>query len=374
MAHRLCIGCRTAVSANIHPDILHAQQSPGESQLGALRHHGDRDVRAEDADHAVNVVAGNPPAWLAETLQRALQDDVGRYPDERAAMDALATLHGREGSEIVPTNGAAEALWLIPSAIAPRLAVCVHPGFTEAEAALRAHGVHVQRVMREASSDFALQAQDVPEQADLVVVGNPASPSGTLDAAESILALRRPGRTVVVDEAFMEFVPGQSETLIRKQLTDVMVVRSLTKILGVPGLRVGYAVAHAELADRLRAVRPPWAANALALTTLLAATSHPGELATIAARAADEREDLAAQLAKVDGLRVWPSAANFCLVEVPEGRAVVAALRQRAIAVRPAESFPGLGPDHIRITARSAQENGLLADALQEAIRACQTV
>jgi histidinol-phosphate aminotransferase len=277
-------------------------------------------------------------------------------------------LHGRDEAEIVPTNGGAEALWLLGAALRPALAACVHPAFTESEAALHAHGVPVVRVHRDPERGFALDPAAVPAAADLVIVGNPASPSGTLDPAGALLALRRPGRTVVVDEAFMDLVPGEPGSLVRETLDDVIVVRSLTKALAVPGLRVGYAVAPPALADRLRAVRPPWSANVLALAALRAAAAHPDALAAIAERAASEREDLAQRLRTVDGVRVWPGAANFVLVEVADGPRVLAALRRAAIAVRPAASFPGLTAGHLRITARDPQQNARLAAALADAV------
>lgn len=350
------------------PDGRVSRARAAAAELAALRRHGDTEVRPGDADHAVNVVAGGPPGWLKEALDAALATEAQRYPDDATARDALAELHGRDAAEIVPTNGAAEALWLLPAALRPALAACVHPGFTEAEAALRAHGVPVARVLRDPGAGFALDPAAVPEPADLVIVGNPASPSGTLVPATAILALRRPGRVVVVDEAFMELVPGRSPSLVGERLDDVVVVRSLTKALAIPGLRAGYAVAAAALADALRAVRPPWSANALALAALAAAARHPAEIEAIADRVAGERDDLAARLAAIEGVRTWPSVANFCLVEVRNGGEVAAALRARGIAVRPAASFPGLDDRHIRITARDPDANARLAAALAEEV------
>ena len=335
-------------------------------ERAALRRHGDVDVGPGDADHAVTVLAGGPPDWLREALAAALDRDAVRYPDEAAAVASLAALHGRQPDEIVPTNGAAEALWLLPAALRPALAACVHPGFTEAEAALRAHGVAVARVVRDPDAGFALDPSAVPDAADLVVVGNPASPSGTLDPATAILALRRPGRVVVVDEAFMELVPGRAPSLVGQRLDDVIVVRSLTKALAIPGLRAGYAVAAPPVAAALRAVRPPWSANALALAALDAAARHPAELGAIADRVAVERDDLTARLAAIDGVRTWPSVANFCLVEVADGARVARALRARGIAVRPAASFPGLDERHLRLTTRDPAANARLATALAE--------
>ncbi len=348
--------------------VAHLARSTPSTGVDPLRIHGDCAVRPGDSDHAVNVLAGGPPEWLRSALRAALEQDVSSYPDEREAAVALAALHGREPEEIIPTNGGAEALWLLPAALRPALAACVHPGFTEGEAALRAHGVPVVRVLRERGRGFALDPQAVPARADVVIVGNPASPSGTLDPAAALLALRHPGRVVVVDEAFMDMVPGEAGTLVGERLEDVIVVRSLTKALAIPGLRAGYAVAPPALAARLRDVRPPWSANALALAALTAAAGHPEALAATAARATAEREDLERRLASVAGVRTWPSATNFCLVEVADGPAVLAALRERRIAVRAASSFPGLGPGDLRLTARTPEENERLVAALAEAL------
>jgi histidinol-phosphate/aromatic aminotransferase/cobyric acid decarboxylase-like protein/adenosyl cobinamide kinase/adenosyl cobinamide phosphate guanylyltransferase len=348
-----------------HPIALTAH--PPRS-IGGLRHHGDRNVRPGEDDHAVNVLAGGPPAWLRHALHGAVDHESGRYPDETEARAATAARHGRDPDEVVVTNGAAEALWLLGPALRPRLAACVHPGFTEAEAALRAHGVPVTRVQRDPDAGFALDPVSVPAAADLVILGNPASPSGTLDPASAIVALRAPGRVVVVDEAFMEMVPGEPGSLAGQRLDDVIVIRSLTKLLSIPGLRAGYALAPSRLAAAIEAVRPPWSANALALAALCVASEHPAEMAARAERSAAEGADLTRRLAAVAGIRTWPSVTNFCLIEVADGPAVVAALRAQRIAVRPAASFPGLGPDHLRVTGRDPERNARVVAAISEAL------
>jgi histidinol-phosphate aminotransferase len=325
------------------------------SDLADLRRHGDREVRPGDVDHAVNVLAGGPPAWVTAALATA---DVTRYPDPTAATAAIAALHGRHPDEVVITNGASEALWLLGPALAPAAAALVQPGFTETEVALRTYGVPTHRC-------FSYQL--VPAGADLVVVTNPTSPDGSLRDRQALLDLRAPGRTLVVDEAFMSMVPGEPESLARELLGDVIVVRSLTKLLSVPGLRVGYALAPPPLARRLAAVRPPWSANVLALAVLSAAAAHPGELASLAHRAAADRADLAARLRAIPDLRVWPSQTNFVLIEAPDGPRLLTALRARSFAVRPAGTFPGFGPHHIRLTARDPAANARLAAAIEAA-------
>ena len=273
---------------------------------------------------------------------RALEEDVsalsarGRDASPRSPRCTAAT-----PQEIVPTNGAAQALWLLPAALRPRLAACVHPGFTETEAALRAHGDPRRARLRDAR---ATTSRSIPPRSRTAptssIVGNPASPSGTLDPLELVLALRRPGRVVVVDEAFMDLVPGETASLVREALPDVIVVRSMTKSLAIPGLRAGYAVAPEPLADRLRAVRPPWSCNALALAALQAMAQRPEALDAAAARAQAERRDLERRLAQIPGLRTWPAAANYVLVRVQRRRGGHAAAARRGDRGAPGRLVP----------------------------------
>jgi histidinol-phosphate aminotransferase len=104
--------------------------------------------------------------------------------------------------------------------------------------------------------------------------------------------------------------------------------------------------------------------NALALAALRAVALRPASLHEAAGRAARERSDLVARVGALGRVRLWPSHTNFVLVEVPDGPAVVTALRARNVAVRHATTFPGLGDDHLRLTARDPAANTRLAAAL----------
>lgn len=332
-----------------------------------LRVHGDAFTAPDLEDFAVNVNADGPPSWLRERLAAALERDIGRYPDERPAAAAIAARHRRTPAEVVPTNGAAEAFVLLAAALCPRRAVCVHPAFTEPEAALRAHGHPVERAFR-VQATLALDPLAVPEDADLVMLGNPNNPCGTLTPASTLERLCRPGRTVVVDEAFMDFVPGERHSFShRAELPGVVVVRSLTKLWAIPGVRAGYALAPAPLAAALRRVRPAWSVNALALEALRACAENPAESKTVAALA-ERREELRAELERLPGVTVHPSAANFLLLRLPDGERALAALRTRGISARPARTFPGLGADHLRVAVRDDAANARLVGALKQAV------
>jgi histidinol-phosphate aminotransferase len=318
--------------------------------------HGDVWARGAAADHAVNVATGGPPAWLLAALRDALTGAVAAYPDEREAVEAVAARHGRDPAEVVMLNGAAQGYGLLATARRP---VVIHPQFMEPDRVLAAERV----VLRD---PYRLDPGAVPEEADVVVVGNPTNPTGVLHPREVVAALVREGRTVLVDEAFMDFVPGEPESLAGAALPGVVVLRSLTKILAVPGLRVGYLLAERHLATRLRTARQAWAVNALALVAAREATAE--RLAPIAARAQRDRAALAQGLrATLPGATVHDGAANFVLVDLPQvdGVELARVLREQdGIAIRPAGTFPGLGPGHVRLTARGGEADANLLAAL----------
>jgi histidinol-phosphate aminotransferase len=331
-----------------------------------LRVHGDIVADAGQLDFAVNVVPGGPPEWLLEALSDALSQ-AAAYPDEGPATAAVAARHGRAPEEVVLLNGAAEAFWLLAQGLRPQLAVVVAPSFTEPEAALQATGQRVQHVWRDPDS-FHLDPAAVPAEADLVVTGNPNNPTGTLDPAATLAGLAGPGRVLVVDEAFMEFTADEAESLAgRRDLPGLVVVRSLTKLWGLAGIRAGYLLAPPPTADVVRAVRQPWSVNSLACAALDAWAKQGAEHAAhLVQRLAATREQLAAALAALPGVRVWPSAANFLLLQVADGPAVLAGLTARGIAVRPCDDFPGLTANHLRVAVRDSADNQRLVDALSK--------
>ncbi|MFB4307069.1 Rv2231c family pyridoxal phosphate-dependent protein CobC [Actinomadura sp. GTD37] len=330
-----------------------------------LRHHGDAEVGGGLADFAVNVRTSTPPEWLAARI-RASVADLAAYPDPRRARRAVARRHGRSVEEVLLTAGAAEAFVLLARVLAPRRAVVVHPQFTEPEAALRAAGHEVERMIL--SKDFTLDPGLVPEDADLVVVGNPTNPTSVLHPAEAVAGLARPGRTVVVDEAFMDCVPGEPESLASRLPTGVVVVRSLTKTWGLAGLRAGYILADPHLVGRLTEAQPLWAVSTPALVAV-EACSAPEAVAEAEAWAVElgsERDRLSAELSG-RGLYVVPEArASFLCLCVPDALGIRALLRQRGYAVRRGDTFPGLGSDWLRIAVRDRPSNDRLLEVLGE--------
>jgi histidinol-phosphate aminotransferase len=322
------------------------------SLCAAARYHGDQAVEPGMLDFAVNVRYPQPPAWLLQRLAARLPD-LARYPsaeDERTATAAVAARHGRARNEVALLAGAVEGFALLGN-LRPTLAAVIAPSFTEPEIVLRAAGVPVRYVVLD--PPFELAGVQVPHEADLVVVGNPTNPTSVLHAREHILGLRRPGRIVVVDEAFADSVPGELQSLADDSLPDVLVLRSLTKTWSLAGLRVGYALGAPEVLARLTARRAHWPVGTLQLTAIAAccAPDVVVEAAAGAQRLAALRAEMVSGLQSV-GADPVDGSAPFVLFTVPEAELIRKHLHTRGIAVRRCDTFTGLDGRYLRAAVR----------------------
>ncbi|MTE18474.1 threonine-phosphate decarboxylase [Streptomyces sp. TRM43335] len=365
-----------AKAVPVPPDAGARRRSP--ELRHDLRHHGDaelRDAGADLVDLAVNVRAGTPPAWLRERIATSL-GSLAAYPDGRAARRAVAARHGLPEECVLLTAGAAEAFVLLARAL-PVAAddaerpVVVHPQFTEPEAALRDAGHEVRRVVLSERDGFRLDPGLVPEGARAVVVGNPTNPTSVLHPAPVLRALARPGRTLVVDEAFVDAVPGERESLAAR-VTELpgttVVLRSLTKTWGLAGLRVGYVLSDPVTVARLERHQPLWPVSSPALVAAEAccAPAALAEAERAARQTAADRAYLTGRLAEFGTLRrATPDPrASFVLVRHPDGAVLRERLRAEGIAVRRGDTFPGLDGRWLRMAVRDRATTDRLVRAL----------
>jgi threonine-phosphate decarboxylase len=336
-------------------------------------------------DFAVSINPLGPPPSVVAALRRALALPAGDHvcppalagypdPDCTELTAALARRHGLGPSQVVVGNGANDLLYAAARALRPRRAAIVEPTYTEY---LRASGAAWAAAEHWLPKAGALEPRTFePGGADLVWLGNPNNPTGWLWPRGRLAAWveAHPQTIFVVDEAFMPFRPDEADhSLIPAvhRLANLIVVRSLTKVYTLCGLRLGYVVAGQPLAARLRGEVVPWSVNALAQVAGLAALEDDAFLPRTHAWFREEAESFASRLGACSPrLEPVPSAANFALVRlngITAGR-LAAELLRTGFAVRDASNFIGLDERFVRVAVRSAEDNQRLLAALHTAL------
>ncbi len=334
---------------------------------------------------------GPPPSAIA-AIQTHL-NDLRAYPDPdyRELRKALSQFHLPLGEDwILPGNGAAELLtWASWDLSQLPLTYLVAPAFGDYRRALQAFNAKVQEcplLLRKptASRDGSAIAKfsdfipaslfPVANAGCGLLLNNPHNPTGILWSRESILPYLEKFALVLVDEAFMDFVPpDQEQSLVPFVLEypNLVILRSLTKFYSLPGLRLGYAIAHPDRLHRWQQWRDPWPVNVLAAAAGCAVVGDRVFQSQSWEWLPTARSQLFQGLQQLPGLQPYPSAANFLLVEsqISSSHLQKVLLERHQILIRDCLSFPELGDHYFRVAVRSTTDNQRLIDAFTEILR-----
>jgi len=327
------------------------------------------------------------PDFVEELVSEAVKLKVyRRYPDYeyRDLREAVSSFYGVSPESVIPLNGAAEALYLAVLAFRPRIVAAIEPTFGDHSALFRAIGIpEVSIILREVEDSFALPVdtlsvlEKLPEES-LLIFSNPNNPTGLLFRRSAVLKLAERFRgVVIVDEAFIELSDNPSESVLRdaEASENIIVVRSLTKTLAVPGLRMGFAVASRRLAELLEAARQPWNLNAVAAYVASKLLKEYGSELTkflVKSRSVviSERSYLSAAM-KTLRIRVYSSAAPYILARLSKTRLheISSCLAEHRVVLRDASSFKSLTPYHFRASVKLRDENEILIEALRKCLQ-----
>jgi len=314
---------------------------------------------------------GPSPRALAAVA--AALPDLHRYPDGACfhLTRRLAARHRVAAEEILVGNGSNELLELVvrsflrpgDEAVMADQAFVIYRLIVQAAA-----GVPRVVPLRDFTHDLEAMARAVTGRTRIVFLGNPNNPTGTIfrrAAWEAFLAAM-PGHVIVLaDDAYAEYVEDRDypDTIAMRGdgTVPVVTLRTFSKLYGLAGLRVGYAVAAAPLIEVLGRVRQPFSVNALAQVAACAALDDEEHVRRTLATNREGMTHLTQAFARL-GLEYVPSAANFVLVRVGEGARVYEALLRRGVIVRPMDAY-GF-PAHVRVTVGLPEENARFVEAL----------
>lgn len=299
-----------------------ASHNPSFNEIRAATRYG-----GELVDFCVPVNTHFPPPEMTALIRRELPAILKYYPDDAAVHQGhIAALAGVPAECVVAANGSTEIITaLCRDAEGPILTDV--PTFGRWTDLPGDFGVPAVFVRRERETEFRLEVDEVMRRvrrhgARTLVLCNPNNPTGAWFTAAEIERLVHEAAdldAVILDESFIDFSGLPSAAPLAARSRNLVVVKSMGKALGWHGIRLGYAVARADVARRLRVRMPYWNINGLAAFVLRHMGGFRDAYDASFARVIQDREHMLGRLRRVEGLRVYPSAANFLYCELPPG-------------------------------------------------------
>jgi len=289
-------------------------------------------------------------------------------------LKSAAFSNGVKEENVLVGNGSTELIYLILNAFRPDKVILPVPSFTEYERAARVSGSQVRFIQMLESEGFCLNFERI-NNCDMFFICNPNNPTGNLIVSNRADIRNIPVKRIVIDEAFMDFVPDERKrTFIPEAVCSkkIIVLRTLTKFFALPGLRIGYLIAHRDIIRILKKYQMPWSVNVLAQAAAQQCLNEKAFILRSKQLIAKERAFLYQRLDRIKGLKPYPSAANFLLVKIKDKRHTSARLKEqmlkKGILIRDCADFRALDKQFLRVAVRAHQENMQLARALEECV------
>jgi threonine-phosphate decarboxylase len=326
-------------------------------------------------DFSANINPLGIPRRIRELLSSQVKKLI-HYPDPqvRRFRAAIARYWDVGEENVLTGNGSTELIYLILNTFRPAKVTLVVPSFTEYERAARLSGSKINFIHLLKDKGFRLDISGV-KSCDMTVLCNPNNPTGNLLIENRAGFENISSRHIVIDEAFMDFMHNESSyNFIREAVRSkkIIVLRTLTKIFALPGLRAGYVISHRDNIRILTQYQPPWSVNVLAQVAGEYLFGEEAFMQRSRRFIERERNYLYEALARIKGLKPYPSVANFLLVKIMSKQATSARLKERllkkGILIRDCANFRGLNEYFLRVAVRSRKENIRLIQALRESL------
>ncbi len=329
-------------------------------------------------DMSSNVNPLGPMPGLMKHLHEHL-DRIIALPEAGAGgiIRAFSNHHGIDPKKVLAGNGTTQLIYTLPAALKIRQALILGPTYSDYADACRMHGVDFRFALSNENTSFShtLDAMDIASS-DTVFICNPNNPTGTLIPTEAIEALcqRFPNIRFIIDESYLPFVPeGQARSLIGSDLPNIIVLNSMSKVFRIPGLRIGFVMAHPDITEKIRHYMLPWSVNTLAQAAVNHLMTQKQDVSEFIDNTRTylmgERQFLMKGLEPAPGIRLFPSTTSFILAKLEkiDAEAVSRHLLSYRILIRDCGNFQGLSSQFIRISLKTRNVNQILVDRL----RAC---
>ncbi|OGV59685.1 MAG: cobyric acid synthase CobQ [Lentisphaerae bacterium GWF2_50_93] len=327
------------------------------------------------ADFSVNINPAGSPLQASRMLMSADQKTISDYPDIYAdnAASALAEAHCLPASSTIVGNGSTELFSLVIQSLKPAKIAWISPCYSGYSEICSAHGIEGEACgFSKPGNNFKISIGHLSNSdADMFFLCTPNNPTGAVIDKGEILAFasKHPNKFLVVDESFMDFLPSGRKSLFTEKLPDnVIAVKSLTKFFSLAGIRIGMLYASTRTLAKIAKARLPWSVNGFAQKIIPLLYSDQKHIEDSRKLVCGLRKGFSADLAKISGLKVYPSHANFLLCEIRRPKMdadkLQAELLKRGILIRSCSKWNGLGPNFFRLAVLDRDSNNSLISAM----------
>jgi len=338
-------------------------------------------------DFSANINPLGYPPGLREAIIKDF-DSVLNYPDCDSfdLVSGLSEYHGINRDCILLGNGSTEFMYWIPVVFKPEKALIVTPAFSEYEKGLAVSGAEVSYFQADQANDFSVDigrlCKRIKEGLDIVYFCNPANPTGVLtpknELCRIIACAGEIGALVVVDEAFIDFVEEES---VKKEILrspNLIVLRSMTKFFGIPGLRLGYILSAPSCIAKVKENKLPWTVNSLVKGAAVKALFDKDYIRETRQYILPERKFLRTALNKIPGLYAFESTVNFLLVSMDSRIGINStelrdSLTPEGLLIRDCSNFQGLGDCYFRVAVKRHEQNIVLIEKLKKELATIRT-
>lgn len=327
-------------------------------------------------DFSANINPIGPPSSLKEKWND-FYNEIMVYPDPLAVTikDRIAEKEKISVDSILIGNGGAELITLVARYLSGKKILVIEPTFSEYEAACRANQCKIQYHQLK-GPDFSLNIEDLRtslSKADALFLCNPNNPTGIQYPKSTIISILEECENqncyVILDEAFYDFLVDYDSFIpYINRFSKLIIIRSLTKMFAIPGLRLGYMVAASTIITELSALQPHWSINTIALLAGELCIQENEFIKESQIYIREERERLLSFCKQYDFV-VTSSKVNFYLLRDPfleEQVEFFNFLLQKGIIPRHTFNFPGLDGNWLRFAIKSKEENRMLMEVLKE--------
>ena len=340
--------------------------------------HGGKNSKNLDSD-VLDFSSNVNPLGCPKSVKNQLKANITKiedYPDFNSdlLLSSLKKYTKFEKSNIVVGNGAVELIYNFCSAFISKNSkvLIAIPTFQEYESSSSINNASLTFFKSmNLSQDIDSFISKIPKKG-FVFICNPNNPTGTIltrkQMCKIITTAKKLSSIVFVDECFIELVPNSNESVLNdvKKFDNLLVLRSLTKSFGIPGIRIGYAISSKNIISIMKKIKIPWSVNSLAQDAGITALSNKVYLSASNKLIKQESLFLQNKINSIDGFHCYDSSTNFLLIKTKKNSTLLQnKLLKKKILIRDCKNFRGLNSNFIRVAIKSHKKNQKLVSALE---------